>query len=106
MEIPLETVILRIVEEVLRELKKQGIRVVTAGTASGPPDQAGPKSGTNSRIRIERADMLGYRTPVLTERGVRRLHELTGTVIVPKGTIVSPKATELLRDRQIRLQTE
>ncbi len=56
--------------------------------------------------RTERVDMTGYRTPVLLERHISRLHALTGVVAVPKGTVISPKAREELKDRNILLYME
>jgi hypothetical protein len=95
MEVPLETIVLRVVEEVVRELKKQGVQVTTVGSSSA-----------QSRTRVERVDLSGYKTPVLTERHINQLHESTGIVVVPTGTILSPKAKELLRDRKIALRSE
>ena len=45
--------------------------------------------------------MSKYKTPVLTENHMRKLHVLTGEVIVPKGTVVTPKAKELIKEKQI-----
>jgi ethanolamine utilization cobalamin adenosyltransferase len=45
--------------------------------------------------------MKKYRTPVLTEDHIRRLHELTGEIIIPRGTVITPKARELVRKNQI-----
>lgn len=95
--VSLETVILRVVEQVVRELKNQGIQIV-------PPNSGAAPDGNSSGI--ERVDMTGYKTPVLTERHVLALREQTGTVVVPKGTVVSPKARERLRDRNIALRVE
>lgn len=95
--VSLETVILRVVEQVVRELKNQGIQIVLK-EGKATPD--GNPSG------IERVDMSGYKSPILTERHVLALRGQTGTVIVPKGTVVSPKAREWLRDRNIALQLE
>ncbi len=99
--IPLETVIRLVTERVMAELLTQGVRIesgVQPRVISGEPGTAPPRS--------ERVDMSAYRTPVLTERHVLRLHALTTAVIVPRGTVVSPKAKELLRDRNINLCNE
>jgi len=42
-----------------------------------------------------------YRTPILTENQIRRLHVLTGEVIIPNGTVITPKARELLKEKGI-----
>jgi len=105
-ETSLETIIGEVTERVIRELKNQGIQIVSAtGSDDARKTEAAAYSG-NGTVRSERADMTGYRTPVLTERHVKRLHELTGAVIVPRGTVVSPKAKELLKDKNIQLCIE
>jgi hypothetical protein len=109
-EIPVETIIRevteRVTQRVIRELADQGIQIVSAaGSDDARKTEAAACSG-NGTVRSERADMTGYRTPVLTERHVRRLHEFTGAVIVPLGTVVSPKAKELLKDKNIQLCIE
>ena len=45
--------------------------------------------------------MSSYRTPVLTENHIQRLHPLTGEIIVPQGTVITPKARELIKVKQI-----
>jgi hypothetical protein len=88
--VSLETVIRRVTEQVVQELAKQGIQTVS-------PD---------FRVKTERVDMRGYKTPVLLEKHVLKLHALTGIVVVPRGTVVSPKAREELRNRNILLRME
>ncbi|MDZ7724101.1 MAG: hypothetical protein U5R06_15165 [candidate division KSB1 bacterium] len=65
-----------------------------------------PTLGKRRRPQSETIDMSGYQSPVLTERQIQRLHDLTGRVIVPSGTVVTPKAKELLKRKQISLIIE
>jgi hypothetical protein len=105
-EVSVEAIILKVTQRVLREFADRGIQVIPS---TGPALLPGPGiavSNGASPVRSERADMTGYRTPVLIERHVRKLHELTEAVIVPRGTVVSPKAKELLRDKNIQLCIE
>ena len=105
-DVSIETIIRQVTAQVIRELADQGVRIVsTAGSAVSQEPQIAAGFG-GSPIRSERADMTGYRTPVLTERHVKQLHKLTGAVIVPRGTVLSPKAKELLRDKNIQLCIE
>ena len=113
LEISLETIIRRVVLEVIRELKNQGIRTVTvehlmeqATSANTDKDRCIRLKDTDPGTRVERPDMTGYKTPVLTERHILKLHALTESVVMPKGTVVSPKAKELLRDKNILLRME
>lgn len=101
------------VEAIVRRVTELVIRELRDGMRTAPPDGASnPRNGTSggesgpSAVRVERVDMSGYKTPVLTERHVRNLRALTVAVSVPVGTVVSPKARELLRDRNIQLCIE
>ena len=96
MEISLEKLIRVVTAEVVKELKRQGVTVVAS---SG--QNTSIRHHVDERTRSEEIDMSKYNTPVLTENHIRRLHALTGEIIVPKGTIVSPKARELIRERQL-----
>jgi hypothetical protein len=80
-EVAIENIIQMVTQEVVRQLKNNGV-TVTAG-------QAG--CGSIQR-KTERIDMGKFKTPILTERHINRLHELTGKIIIPRGTIVTPKA--------------
>ena len=104
--VPLETVIRLVTERVMAELLTQGVRIeFGAGSSGAQPRVIFGEPGT-APPRSERVDMSAYKTPVLTERHILRLHALTTAVIVPRGTVVSPKAKELLRDRKIKLCNE
>ena len=98
MQITLEKLIQLVTAEVVKELKKQNVTVIS-GSGSQPPNM----KVTGALIKSEVIDMSQYKTPVLTENHVRRLHELTGEIIVPIGTIITPKAKELIRDRNIQI---
>lgn len=104
MEIALEKVIQLVVEEVVRELARQGVTVVQGG-GNGVSSVA---SDVNYGIRTktEKIDMSRYKTPLLTERMLDKLNSLTGEVIVPNGTVVTPKAKEILREKRISVRFE
>jgi hypothetical protein len=105
-EVSVEAIIRQVTERVIRELADRGFQIMPEpGPAGANAPQITAGSG-KTPVRTERPDMTGYRTPVLTERHVRKLHELTGIVIVPRGTVVSPWAVELLRDKNIQLCIE
>lgn len=94
----IEQLITRIVHEVLRELVSQNRTV----TLDGQPVAIGRRAA-GSLAKTETIDMTPYRTPVLTENHIRRLHELTTEVRVPEGTVVTPKARELIREKRLNL---
>ena len=101
MEIALDQLIQLVTSSVVKELKKQGITISYSSSLVGGGDDI-----HKWRTKSEKVDMSKYRTPILTESHVRRLHELTGEVIVPKGTVITPKARELVKQKQIVLTIE
>jgi hypothetical protein len=93
-EISLEQLVSLVTLEVMKTLQKQGIRIGSYSSL----DQH------NSRkTKCEKINMDKYRTPILTENQVRRLHVLTGEVIIPSGTVITPKARELLKEKGITI---
>jgi hypothetical protein len=92
-EIEINILIQKVTAQVISELQTRGVQVVHKGTAGDYVQSLKTKS--------EKIDMKKYRTPVLTEDHIRRLHELTGEIIIPRGTVITPKARELVRKNQI-----
>ena len=101
MEIALDRLIHLVTSAVIKELKKQGVHV-----SSSSPSVWNGNETNKLRTKSEKIDMSKYRTPILTESHIRRLHELTGEVIIPKGTVITPKARELVKQKQIILTVE
>jgi len=101
LQISLEKLIQMIADEVVKELKKQGVKVISSS------NQLNVVNSIDAlRTKSEKIDMSKYRTPILTENHIRHLHELTGEVIVPSGTIITPKARELIKARGIQVKFE
>lgn len=101
MEITLEKLISLVTAEVVKELKKQGIQVIPSS------DNNSLGVSTDSlRTKSEKIDMSRYRTPVLTEIHIRRLNELTGEVLIPKNTIITPKAKEIIKEKRLIITRE
>jgi hypothetical protein len=90
--ISIESIVRRVTREVMAELARQGMGAASAGSGAGP----------NS----ERLDMSGYRTPLVSERAIRMVHELTGKIVVPRGAIVTPLAREAIRRKNIQVVYE
>lgn len=88
----LESIVHRVTLEVWRELAKRGIAL-----------PASPAALPDGAVKI---DMSRYRTPLLTERTLAGLHPRAHTVVVPNGTIVTPRAKDLLREKRIGLAFE
>jgi hypothetical protein len=101
LEITLEKLINLVTAEVVKELKKQGIQIISSSDNNGLRI-----TGNSLRTKSEKIDMSRYRTPVLTEIHIRRLHELTGEVIIPSNTIITPKAKEIIKEKKLIITRE
>ena len=106
-EVSIDMVIQQVTQEVVSQLKKAGIKVTLkpGQTGTGIINALTDDTGGVQR-RTERIDMSKYKTPVLTERHIHRLHELTGKIIIPSGTLITPKARETAKRKQILFETE
>ena len=98
MEINIEYIIQLVTKQVVKELQTRGVNV-NFNTGQGVLQDA-------LRTKTETIDMSKYKTPVLTENHIRRLHELTGEVVIPEGTVITPKAREMIKDRKIGVRVE
>ena len=98
MNISLDKLIQMITANVVKELNKQGVGIVSG---NGKYGNKNPIAGL--RNKTEKIDMSKYKSPVLTENQIRRLHELTGEIIIPSGTVITPKAGELIKEKQISI---
>jgi hypothetical protein len=85
----IEAIVRRVVKEVLQEL----------------PAAASAETG-RLKNKSERIDLSGYKTPVVTERHIQHLHELTGEIVVPEKTVITPKARDIIREKGIRITME
>ena len=101
-EVSLDKIVSLVVQEVVKELARHNIKVVHAGgTLAGIvlPENGVQLDGF--RTKTEEIDMKAYRSPVLTENHINRLHELTGEIIIPRKTILTPKARMALKSKNI-----
>jgi hypothetical protein len=94
----IDAIVQLVTREVMRELSRRGI-----GGKSGL--ETAKTNGPDARAS-ERLDMSKFKTPIITEQALSRLHERTEAVVVPFGTIVTPRAKELLRERSISVVFE
>ena len=99
-EVTLETIVTKVVQAVVRELEKSGIKIISSGSGTMSSSLI-ENNMSGLQHKTERIDMSRYRTPVLTENHINKLHELTGSIIVPKGTVYTPKAKQALRNKHI-----
>ena len=98
-EVSIEKIIQLVTQEVVAQLKSSGVTVTAGHTAAGIAESC-------IQRKTERIDMGKFKTPVLTEKHINRLHELTGKIIIPRGTIITPKAREITKRKQIFIEIE
>ncbi len=98
MEVNIENIIQIVTRQVVKELRARGVKI-NYSARPGDPHNA-------LRTKTETIDMSKYRTPLLTENHIRRLHELTGEVVIPEGTVITPKARELIKEKKIGLRVK
>lgn len=89
-------------KEVVRELQEQGVKVVDSSNNSG----VDISNFSKSKTKTEKIDMSKYKSPVLTENHIKDLHELTGRIILPKDTIMTPKAKEKIKENNLEVDYE
>ncbi len=90
MDNKLDSLVKQVTEQVLRALAERGDSPAASCT----------------QHKSERADMSKYKSPLLAEAQVLALHELTKEVIVPPGTVVTPKARQLARQKGIIISVQ
>ena len=99
-EIPLEKIVSEVVSQVIARLRNENKQITgpETGTAGG---------NANGRpVRSERLDMSKYRSPVVTEQSLLKLHELTGEIIIPAGSVITPRARRFIKAKQLAVTFE
>jgi hypothetical protein len=93
----LDKIVQIVTREVMSELARKGIAAPRTGAS------AATALDTMTNVRL---DMSKFKTPIVTENALSRLHERAVTVIVPAGAIITPRAKEFLRERNISVVFE
>ncbi len=105
-EVSIDIIVSMVVKEVLRELEKNNVRVVYSDSPKESFNHVTRLPDKGLKTKTEKIDMSAYRSPVLTENHINRLHELTGEIIIPRSTIITPKAKQALRQNKIVIKYE
>jgi len=93
-KISIENLVEIIVKEVIAELSKIGVE----------PDfskemKTGDYSNYGNRKKQE-IDMSGYKTPILTEYTLETICQDVNEIIIPKGTVFTPGARDIIKKRK------
>jgi len=102
LRIEIEKLIDLIVREVIAELSKRGVDV--ASSPKGKINAAPAVSSRESRQR-EIIDMRSFRTPVLTENQLALLDSKTIEIVIPKETVITPGAREIIKKKNLAVIT-
>ena len=93
MKINIESLVEIIVKEVIAELSKIGVEVEYLKEM---------KSGNFSRLenrKKQEIDMSGFKTPILTEYALESIGQDVNEIIIPKGTVFTPGARDIIKKR-------
>ena len=92
MNISLEEIISMVVKEVIAELSKKGIHI---------ENEISHAFGGIKAEDIIKMDFKEYKTPLLTEAHILEVDLNIKEIEVPKKTIITPSAQDLIRKRKI-----
>ena len=85
-----------VVKEVVAELSKMGIQINMDNMNSNSIEQP----NENKRCVL---DLSKFKTPLVTEEHILNLSSGTKEVIVPKGTVITPNARDLIRKNKLTI---
>ena len=105
MNISIEKLIEIIVSNVITELTKQGVEIDYSGLTSKANSDCSCKKHNESADNRFVMDMSEYKTPVLTERNLSALDNSITEIVIPKGTIITPVAREIIKKRKLILSS-
>ncbi len=101
MEVSIERLIELIVKEITAELSRRGIAVIPA---SGKTTSSGVRM--SQKHLQEMADLKNYKTPVLTENHLASLESSIREILLPKGTVVTPGARDIILKRKLIIRSD
>ncbi len=101
--VSIDKIIQLVTHEVVKQLKANGVPVIIDPKITGTGIANALVSNPS---KSERIDMSKYKTPILTERHISKLHELTGKIFIPHGTLITPKARETAKRNNILIEME
>lgn len=97
-QINIEQLIEIIVREVLKELTKRG-----ESLDFSTKEAANAVKINSKKKQCIVFDMSKYKTPLLTEDDIRSVDQAVEEITIPKGTIITPGAKDIIRKRNLKL---
>lgn len=98
MKIEIQKLIETITTEVIAQLAKIGVEIEYTPVEK---ERIGSVELFNHSYKV--IDMNGYKSPVLTENQLTILNHETEEVIIPIGTVITPGAKDIIRQKKIKL---
>lgn len=93
LKINIENLVEIITKEVIKELLKIGVEfdfsneIITSNLSN------------NGNQKKQEVDMSGYKTPILTEYALESIGRDVNEIIIPKGTVFTPGARDIIKKR-------
>ena len=93
MKINIDCLIEIIVKEVIEELSRIGVDIEFSNK------EKQKRFNENTNMQKQKIDMSGYKTPVLTENILELINKDVNEIIIPKGTVFTPGARDIIKKR-------
>ena len=100
MQIDIEKLIEIIVREVIAELSKGKGDLIIADAVKGTNVASAPVQQEKQKAVIK---LDGYKTPVLTEHHLKSVGATIKEIEVPRGTVLTPGARDIIKKRKLTL---
>ena len=101
MKISVEELVAIIVEEVVIQLQKKGIKINRVKS-----NEAHKSIAFDSNQTIHNFEFSGYKRPLITEEKIIQLKSNIKEISVPQNTIFTPSALDLVRKRKIKINKD
>ncbi len=101
MEVSLERLIEAVIREIVAELSKRGVTL-----ASNPENRGSTDFPASQKRLTEIIDLKSYKSPVLTENHLASLELGVREIVLPRGTVITPGAREIISKRKLIIRSE
>jgi hypothetical protein len=95
MKLNIERLIEMIVREVIVELSKIGVELDFS------VNEKNSSFINNNKKKQQIIDMSGYKTPILTETMLESIDKDLNEIIIPRGTVFTPGARDIIKKRNL-----
>ena len=100
MNLSMEELVNKVVDAVLAEHSRRGVKV-----EFGPPQKNHLTTAPPPTASVYVVDMSGFRSPVLLERHLLTLAPEVKEIAVPAGTVITPGARDIVRKKNLILKS-